>query len=68
MERTIESGFDDAGHDPALKGKIEDDRYYRGTYLMTREVRQIFGTRFRIRDILPQASGASQDLVVCERL
>ena len=68
MQRTIESGFDDTGQDPALKDKIDDNKYYRGTYMMTSELKRIFGTRFRIRDIIPQASGSSQDLVVCERI
>jgi trans-aconitate methyltransferase len=68
MQRTIESGFDDTGQDPALKDKIEDSTYYRGTYLMTGELKRILGARFRIRDIIPQASASSQDLVVCERI
>jgi 2-polyprenyl-3-methyl-5-hydroxy-6-metoxy-1,4-benzoquinol methylase len=68
VHRTHASGFDDSSLDSALDGKIVDGTYYRGTYLMTHEAKRIFGARFRIRDIIPQASGTSQDLVVCERL
>ena len=68
VHRTHASGFDDLSLDNALDGKIGDGTYYRGTYLTTYEAKHIFGTRFRIRDILPQASGTSQDLVVCEKL
>ncbi len=66
--RTIATGFDDSSPDQALRDKIGDNQYYRGTFMMTSEVHNILGARFRIRDIIPQASGTSQDLVVCERL
>jgi hypothetical protein len=38
------------------------------TFLSTVEAARIFGTRFRVRDIVPQANDTSPDLVVCERL
>ena len=67
ITRAMHSGFDDAVVDKALDGKIADAEYYRSTYLSTSEAMRIFGTRFRVREILRQANGTSQDLVVCER-
>jgi SAM-dependent methyltransferase len=68
IERTLQNEFDDSREDDSLGDHIEDKTYYRGTFLSMREARRIFGVRFRVRDIIPQAAGSGQDFVVCERL
>jgi SAM-dependent methyltransferase len=67
ITRVIEDGFDDASIDRSLTDQISDATYYRATFLSTAEAMHFFGSLFRVRDILYQASGTSQDIVVCER-
>jgi SAM-dependent methyltransferase len=66
--RTLANGFDDSRIDPSLGDNIDDQSYYRGTFISAEQTMKIFGLRFRVRDILPQAGGSGQDLVVCERV
>ena len=66
--RTLETGFDDSRGDHALDGKISDETFYRGTFLTADLAMRIFSTRFRVREIVAQAGGGGQDMVVCERV
>jgi hypothetical protein len=67
IRKTLDNGFNDESLDPILNQHISDRSYYRGTFLTLAEARRLFGRRFIVRDILPQASATQQDLVVCER-
>lgn len=68
IERVLLTGFDDGSRDGALTKVIEDQDYYRGTFVMHSRATAMFSEKFKVRDILRQANGASQDMLVCEKL
>lgn len=67
INRVLETGFDDGTKDAALDSVIQDADYYRATYSLESLAIELFSSHFKVRDILRQFSGASQDLVICER-
>lgn len=68
IRKVKENGFDDETIDHALDAQIGDATYYRFTAMTPQEAMRLFGERFRVRELLSQASGSTQDLMICERL
>ncbi|ACL57702.1 class I SAM-dependent methyltransferase [Methylobacterium nodulans] len=60
------TGFDDAQHDPALDGKIEDNTYYRNTLHTAEYTRRVWSRHVDVVDIIPSAIGY-QDMAVLRR-
>ncbi len=68
ISRVLQTGFDDRSHDKALANVIADQDYYRGTFIMHSKAMEMFSVKFAIRDIIRQMNGASQDMIVCEKM